>query len=247
MTARTLPMLALLLGLAACGGEGATGNAAAPAAAVKAAAAPTGQSWTEVVEKTAEGGYRMGNPNAPIKVVEYGSRTCPTCGSFAREGFQPLTTNYVATGKVSFEFRDFLVHGAPDLAAAVTGACGGAAPFFPILEQMYANQEATLKTLETTGADFQAGLQGASPTRIATAWAEKLGYDDFVKQRGVPAAKLNQCLSDEAAITDATKATEAAMQSGDVTGTPTFYLNGEKVEGVVSWKQLEDALKAAGA
>lgn len=247
MTARTLPTLALLLGLAACGGGGAGGNAAAPAEPVKAAAAPAGQSWTESVEKTPEGGYRMGNPDAPIKVVEYGSRTCPTCGTFAREGFRPLTENYVATGKVSFEFRDFLVHGAPDLAAAVVGACGGTAPFFPILEQMYANQDAVLDKMQSTTPEFQAGLQGASPTRIATAWAEHLGYDEFVKQRGVPAAKLTQCLSNEAAITDATKATEAAMQSGDITGTPTFYVNGEKAEGVVSWQQLETALKAAGA
>ena len=248
MTARFMPALALLLGLAACGGgEGAGGNAAAPAATVKAAAAPAGQSWTEMVEKTAEGGYRMGNPNAAIKLVEYGSRTCPTCGAFAREGFQPLTADYVATGKVSFEFRDFLVHGAPDLAAAVTGACGGAAPFFPILEQMYANQQATLEKLETTGQDFQAGLQGASPTRIATAWADHLGYVDFVKQRGVPEAKVKQCLSSEATINDATKATETAMQAGDISGTPTFYINGEKQEGIVNWKQLETALKSAGA
>lgn len=248
MIARILPALALF-GLAACGGEGAGtgGNAAAPAAPVKAAAAPAGQSWTETVSKTAEGGYRMGNPDAPIKLVEYGSRTCPTCGAFAREGFQPLTEKYVATGKVSFEFRDFLVHGPPDLAAAVTGQCGGPAPFFPLLEQMYANQPATLDTLQKLPPDFQTQLQGATPAKIATAWAEKLGYTDFVKQRGIPEAKLRACLTDEAALNEATKATEAAMQAGDVTGTPTFYVNGEKQDGIVNWEQLETALKAAGA
>lgn len=247
MAARFLPALAILAGLSACGGGDAGSNTAAPAAPVAGAAAPAGQNWTEVVEKTAEGGYRMGNPDAPIKLVEYGSRTCPTCGSFAREGYKPLTEQYVATGKVSFEFRDFLVHGAPDLAAAVTGACGGTAPFFPILEQMYANQQATLETLEQTPQEFQAQLQGASPARIASAWADRLGYDDFVKQRGVPEAKVRQCLADEAAITDATKATEAAMQSSQVSGTPTFIINGEVQQGIVSWQQLETALKAAGA
>lgn len=247
MTARILSAIALLAGLSACGGGETGSNSAAPAAPVKAAAAPAGQNWTEVVSKTPEGGYRMGNPDAPIKLVEYGSRTCPTCGSFAREGFKPLTEQYVATGKVSFEFRDFLVHGAPDLAAAVTGACGGTAPFFPILEQMYANQQATLEVLEKTPAAFQEQLQGASPARIATAWAERLGYDAFVKQRGIPDAKLKQCLADETAINDATKATEAAMQSNEVSGTPTFIINGEVQQGIVSWQQLETALKAAGA
>lgn len=246
MTARILPALALLAGLSACGGGEAGGNNAS-AAPVAGAPAPAGQNWTETVVKTPEGGYRMGNPDAPIKLVEYGSRTCPTCGSFAREGFKPLTEQYVATGKVSFEFRDFLVHGAPDLAAAVTGACGGTAPFFPILEQMYANQMATLEVLEKTPQDFQAQLQGATPSRIATAWAERLGFVDFLKQRGVPEARVRQCLANEAAINDATKATEAAMQSNAVSGTPTFQINGETQQGIVSWSQLETALKAAGA
>ena len=95
--------------LAACG-DGA-GNSSAPAAPVAAVTAPAGQSWLDTVAQT-EGGFRVGNPDAPVKLIEYGARSCPTCGAFAREGAEPLLNNYVASGKVSFEFRDFLVHGA---------------------------------------------------------------------------------------------------------------------------------------
>src|SRR3546814_9205378 len=81
------------------------------------------QDWTQVVSKSPEGGFVMGNPNAALKLVEYGSRSCPTCGVFGRDGIPPLEENYVKTGKVSFEFRDFPVHGGPDLGLSTLGRC----------------------------------------------------------------------------------------------------------------------------
>ena len=37
------------------------------------------------VVRTPAGGYRQGNPDAPVKLIEYGSRTCPTCARFAAD------------------------------------------------------------------------------------------------------------------------------------------------------------------
>jgi protein-disulfide isomerase len=232
------------LALAACSGGG-DGNvqSAAPVAAV---AAPAGANWTETVSKTAEGGYVMGNPAAAIKLVEYGSRTCPTCGAFAREGMEPLG-RYVATGKVSFEFRDYLVHGAPDLAAALLGQCGGTGPFFPILDQMYQNQSAYLDRLQQMSPAMQTQLQGMPPAQAIAALGEQMALIEFVKQRGVPEAKARACLADSAQIDTLTKHTQDATASGIVTGTPTFLLNGKKLENTVTWGQVEQALKAAGA
>jgi len=235
----------LPLTLAACSG-GDSSNTTQAAAPVAAATAPAGQNWTETVVKTDEG-YLMGNPNAPIKLVEYGARSCPTCGAFAREAFKPLTDNYVSTGKVSFEFRDFLVHGAPDVALTLLGQCGGTAPFFPILEQMYQNQNAFLDKLQTMPPAMQQSLANLAPTAVATKLAEHMGAIDFVKQRGIPEAKARACLADQKQLEIMAKPTENAMQSGTVTGTPTFLLNGKKMENVLSWSEMEKALKAAGA
>lgn len=235
----------LPLALAACSG-GDSSNTTQAAAPVAAATAPAGQNWTETVVKTDEG-YLMGNPNAPIKLVEYGARSCPTCGAFGREAFKPLTDNYVSTGKVSFEFRDFLVHGAPDVALTLLGQCGGTAPFFPILEQMYQNQNAFLDKLQTMPPAMQQSLANLAPTAVATKLAEHMGAIDFVKQRGIPEAKARACLADQKQLEIMAKPTENAMQSGTVTGTPTFLLNGKKMENVLSWSEMEKGLKAAGA
>uniref|UniRef100_UPI0035CC5047 thioredoxin domain-containing protein n=1 Tax=uncultured Sphingomonas sp. TaxID=158754 RepID=UPI0035CC5047 len=171
-----------LLALTACSGEtGAT--AAGNATTLATTPAPAGGNWTETVSRTPEGGYRMGNPEAPVKLVEYGARTCPTCGAFSRDAAVPLARDYVASGKVSFEFRDFLVHGAPDLAAALLGQCGGTATFFPVLDQMYAAQPATLDRLQQGGAALEQRLQALPPRQQIAALGDAMGLVDFVKQR----------------------------------------------------------------
>ena len=232
-----------LLALAACGGDNG-GNITAPANSVAAVAAPQGQDWTQVVSRTPEGGYVMGNPNASLKLVEYGSRTCPTCGAFGQTGMQPLENTYVKSGKVSYEFRDFMVH-APDLGVAILGHCAGTAPFFPILEQMYLEQPQFLEKLESAGS-FQQSIQGRTPQAQAVAWVEHLGYIDFLKQRGVPETQARACLADPKLMKAVTDLSQTAIDKG-VTGTPTFFLNGQKLENQVQWSQIEQSLKAAGA
>ncbi|WP_246248739.1 thioredoxin domain-containing protein [Sphingomonas hominis] len=233
--------LALMTG---CGG-GSSDAPSAPAGSVKAAAAPAGQDWTQTVSQTPEGGYVAGNPNATLKLVEYGSRLCPTCGAFANTGMRPLMDNYVKTGKVSYEFREFLVHGAPDFPPALLGRCGGTQPFFPLLEEMMAAQATILPKMEDAGA-FQQAQQGKAPGVMFTNWAEKLGYIDFVKQRGIPEAQARACLTDEKQIEALIKYMDAGTEKG-VQGTPTFFLNGKKLDNVVTWDGVEGALKTAGA
>ncbi|MFL0412709.1 thioredoxin domain-containing protein [Sphingomonas sp. 179-I 2A4 NHS] len=244
-TAATAPILGLALAMLAACGDNSGNSTSAPANSIAATPAPAGQDWTQVVSKTADGGFVMGNPNAPLKLVEYGSRTCPTCGNFGRTGTRPLEDNYIKSGKVSYEFRDFLVH-APDLGVALIGQCAGEGPFFGMLEQMFVDQDQFLSKLETVPADFQQRLQGMSPAQQATAWVEYLGVIDWAKQRGLTEQQARQCLADPARIEAVAKVSETAMRDKDVTGTPTFILNGEKLN-AASWPQVEEALKNAGA
>ncbi len=56
----------------------------------------------------------MGNPYAKTALVEYGSLACPHCRHFEETGYKPLVQQYVRTGRVSYEFRNFLLN-APDI------------------------------------------------------------------------------------------------------------------------------------
>lgn len=231
------------LALAACSGGG-DGNVQ-QAAPVAAAPAPAGGNWTETVARTEEG-FVVGNPAAPIKLVEYGARLCPGCKQFANTGFKPLMDGYVATGKVSFEFRDFLIHGPPELGLALLGQCGDKSAFFPILEQTYQNQDAMNQAMAAVSPAQQQALQGGSPTAIITGWTQAIGGIDFMKQRGLPEAKARQCLADQQRIDAITAITQKRGADGTVSGTPTLILNGTKLD-TISWTDVEKALKAAGA
>ncbi|WP_419809304.1 DsbA family protein [Sphingomonas sp.] len=242
--------ITLALAVAACGGGSSGGNTVA-ATPVAGATPPAGQDWTQTVSKTAEG-YVMGNPNAPIKLVEYGSRLCPTCGALANEGFPTLTGTFVKSGKVSFEFREFLVHGPMDMPPALIGTCVGTEPFFPLLEQMFQNQQQFVNGLQAAPAAVQQQIQAqmqSKPIEAFRSMATAMGLIEFVKARGIPEAKAQACLGNQAEIDRLTKQTSdnGPGGTGIVTGTPTLLINGRAAEGVITWPALQTALKNAGA
>jgi protein-disulfide isomerase len=248
MKFRILCAVLPVLLVTACGKGDAGGNSSAPAAApVAGAKAPAGQNWVDVVSKTPEGGYRMGNPNAAVKLIEYGSRSCPHCAAFDAEGFPVLKSGPIAAGKMSYEFRDFPVHGAVDMAPILLGQCVEPAQFFPMLDQMMVSQPQLIGRADKIPDADQARLQKASPGEVTAYLANFYGYVDFVKQRGVPDAKVKACLSDPKALESIAKQTETANRLYNVSGTPTFIVNGTVATNVYDWAALQPVLKAAGA
>lgn len=242
-----LAVVPLLLAAACNNGGTADGSAsAATGAKVAAKAPPAGQSWTDIVAATPEGGVRMGNPDAPIKLVEYGSRSCPHCAKFDREGFPALKAGAIASGKLSYEFRDYPVHGALDIGPIMLGNCVEPAAFFPMLQQMMENQESLLaKASSITPAENQQ-LAGKSPNEVAAFLADRLGYIDFVKQRGVAETRARTCLSDKTALTRLSQNIQTANERYNISGTPTFLINGVVQENTGEWSQLQPKLAAAG-
>jgi protein-disulfide isomerase len=231
----------LALTLVACGGE-TSANGGAASGPVEA---DTSQNWAEVVEKTEEGGYRMGNPDAPITIVEFASLTCSHCADFAEQSFEPLTTNYVANGLVSFEVRNF-VRDPLDLSAALLTRCNGTGPFFQLNERLFANQAAMFQTIQ--GAD-QAGLQAAStPAAIESGeafvtYANASGLTALVGGLGITEERARECLTDTEARDELVEMRNRALSQHNVTATPSFIINGEMASGVSSWPQLDARLQ----
>ncbi|MFL6743720.1 MAG: thioredoxin domain-containing protein, partial [Sphingomicrobium sp.] len=135
---RFLVCMTAAAALAACGSK--EDNAASNAPInLTPVAPPAGGDWTQTVVATPEGGMLMGNPNAKVKLVEYGSLTCPHCRAFDEEGVPALLGKYVKSGQVSWEFRNY-VRDAADLTAALIARCNGAKGFFPLVRALYHDQ-----------------------------------------------------------------------------------------------------------
>jgi protein-disulfide isomerase len=241
-----LAVSAVALMLAACGEKTATPDAsgAADAPAGPAVAAPAGQNWVDVVAATPEGGFRMGNPDARVKLVEFASLTCPHCREFHEAAASTLKSKYVASGNVSYEYRNFVLNG-PDYAATVLARCQGPAAFFGLLDSFYADQMGWTEPFGRIGKADQEALSKLPEDQAIARMAELGGLADYVKLRGIPRAKFDQCLADPAQLKAVNDLRNQAVNELKLTGTPSFIINGTVQEGVFSWADLETKLQAA--
>ena len=236
-----LTLVALSLGLAACNrSEDAAKPRGEPIAAVPA---PAGTSWSATVNETPEGNFVMGNPDAKLKLVEYGSFTCSHCADFA-ETASPEIRERVDTGKMSYEFRTY-VRDPIDLTTALLARCGGKDVFYPLSEQFFANQKAMFDKVQGQEGAFK-GVEQLPPAQRPVAIAQIAGLIDFAKQRGISEDQAKQCLADTATAEKLAKGVEAANNQYQIQGTPSFLINGVLVDNVANWASLEPKLKEAG-
>ncbi|HEY0112760.1 MAG TPA: thioredoxin domain-containing protein [Allosphingosinicella sp.] len=237
---------ALALLLAGCGDEGSGNGQAAGgnAAPLQQIAAPNGD-WTQTVEETPQGGYRMGNPNAPVKLVEYGSISCSHCAEFSETATEPLKNNYVKSGQVSWEFRPYLLF-PTDPGITMLLRCQGPTPFFHLADQLYADQANWAGKLQNLSAADQQQIQSMPAEERAAALVRLTGVDQFFRQRGMPESKVNSCLADKAGLQRLAEITDQGNREG-VTGTPTFFINGKVVTltSAQYWRELEPQLRSA--
>ena len=242
MTAvRRIGFAVALLFLAACNQKAAT----APAADHKHAAMPRStRDWTQSVIATPEGGFLMGNPAAKVKVVEYGSLTCPHCGAFARESEPLLVAQYVKPGLVSYEFRNF-ARDPLDLAASLLVRCAGVAPFFKLIDQLYADQDQWLGKVEKMSQADSTRINALPRTQGVIELVKIAGLDRFVAMRGIPWTRAQLCLTDQKGQQKVAAIRSEGIQKYSIEGTPTFIINGEKADGVYDFSTMEPRLQAA--
>lgn len=238
-----------LVAIAGCNSK--QGDAATKQASVKLEMAkpPAGGDWTMVVNPTPAGGFMMGNPNAKVKLVEFGSLTCPHCREFDETGVPELTSKYVKSGQVSWEFRNY-VRDPFDLTASLIARCNGAKSFFPLMRAFYKDQPVWVGKLQAAPQSQLEGLQNLPPNREFVEAAKVAGFPEWAAARGVPVEKSTQCLANEQTINQLVQTTsDATNQYPDFPGTPTFILNGTMVKmgagGGSVWQQLRTSLDHA--
>lgn len=238
-----LGMAALALAAAGCDKK----DAAAPDTAKVAAPvipAPNGGEWTEQVVATPQGGFLMGNPDAPVKLLEYASLTCPHCSDFTKNAADPLKAKYVKTGQVSWEFRNFVLNPL-DVAATLLARCQGPGPFFKLTEQAYADQQKWLGQFSATSKPDMDRIAALPQDQQFVALAKAAGLDQFFRARGLPEAKIEACLTDKAGLDTILAIRDRGTKEDKVTGTPSFLINGKPQEGVFDWTGLEAKLREA--
>ena len=234
---------AAVLALSACGGEDANlanANVSAPLTQIPA---PNNGSWTQVVSQTEQGGFRMGNPNAPVKLVEYASISCHVCQEFAEAATDRLEDVYVSSGQVSWEYRPFVLFPS-DPGLFMLLRCQGPTPYFRLVEELYEQQPQWMARLQSLPPAQMQQLEGMSPNARAAFMVRATDLEGFFRQRGMPQARLDSCLADSQAIVQLAEQTRVGAEQDGVSGTPSFFINGTRQD-VTTWSALEPRLRSA--
>lgn len=169
----------------------------------------------------------LGDPGAPVLVVEWSDYQCPFCGRFFNETEPQIIEEYVNTGKVQFAYRDFAFLGPESIAAAVAGRCANEqGKFWEYHDALF----------EAQNGENQGTFEDASLKSIAA-------------NLGLNTGQFNSCLDSRKYEDDVTADTSAGREAG-VSGTPTTFINGRKLEGAQPYVQfktvIDEELASAG-
>lgn len=178
---------------------------------------PNDQTAAEL--RVAADDHVLGSAEAPVTVIEYGDFQCPVCGEFDAETFPAIRAAYIDTGKVRWVFRHFplrAIHPQAENAARAAECAGAQGVFWEYGELLFSNQSA-------------------------------LGTDDLVayaNQLGLDASGLWQCVETDVTAERVQRDVSSGQALG-VTGTPTFFIDGQRVAGFRSVAQFRELLDAA--
>lgn len=161
----------------------------------------------------------IGEPDAPVTIIEYASLTCPHCASFHREVLPGLKERYIDSGKVKLVFRDFPLDQVA-LRAAVVAHCGGPARYGQFLDVLFENQE-----------------------RWAYADDPVAALKQIASLAGLSGEQVDACLADESMVDAVLQSRLDAQAQYDVRSTPTFVIDGKAYPGSRSVEAFAEILE----
>ncbi len=143
----------------------------------------------------------LGNPNAPVTILDYSSMTCPHCAAFHTETLPKIKEKYIDTGKVKLVFRDFPFDQAA-LRASMLARCAPAERYYPLLDVLFKAQAQWARA--------------ADPAKALSQYGKLAG----MSQETIDACMANQTLADGILNIRMTGQNQHRIES-----TPTFILN----------------------
>ncbi|MBN8185856.1 DsbA family protein [Salipiger thiooxidans] len=148
----------------------------------------------------------LGQADAPVEIIEYGSFTCPHCAAFEENVFPQIKENYIDTGKVKFTFREAYFN-KYDMWASLMARCGGEMKYFGIVDMIYSTQNEWAR---------QSSEQGVADA------IRKMGL-----QAGIGQEELDACMQDGEQLKALVAWYQDNVEKDGFNSTPSFMVDGE--------------------
>jgi protein-disulfide isomerase len=165
---------------------------------------------------TSDGFPYIGAANAPVTIIAYEDYGCPHCRDFTLQTEPQIEQNYVATGKVKIVAHYFGFNTATQTVAVGAMCAAQQGKYWQFNNLLFANQ--SVLTLSVLSA--------------------------FAQQAGLNVSDFNQCVQSPANLAKVQESTNQAYAAG-LQGTPTFFINGQKVEGALPYDQFSTIINQA--
>lgn len=169
---------------------------------------------TEVLKPGPLPDKALGDANAPVKIVEYMSMTCPHCANFHNNTFDKIKEKYIDSGKVYFVIREFPFD--PRAAAAfMLARCAPENQYYPFVSMLFKQQQTWATAQDARGALLQ-----------------------MSKLAGFSQESFEACLTNQKLLDDVNATMQRGAGEFGVNSTPTFIINGKKYAGDMSLETM---------
>lgn len=178
----------------------------------------------EAVEVSIDDDAILGDPDAPVTIIEFSDYQCPFCRNFWDETLPLIIGEYVSVGKVKFVYRDFPLSSHPlALPFAEAAECSADQDKYwemhdVIFEEQGKLVDGTLDSIDVT--DF-------------SDWAEDLEMN---------VEEFETCMADHKYLEEIQKDFDDGAAAG-VSGTPSFFINGEMITGALPFEAFKTVIE----
>lgn len=162
----------------------------------------------------------VGDPNAPVVIVEYASMTCPACARFHNGPYKEIKKRYIDTGIARLISREFPFDPVAE-AAFMLARCSGD-NYFPMINTLFAQQSQWARAERPSAQLFQ-----------------------IAKLAGFTEESFNQCFQDNELLQNIRKVRATGQNDYKVDSTPTFFIDGNRYPGNMSADQMGILIEAA--
>lgn len=161
----------------------------------------------------------LGNPDAPVTMIEYSSLTCPHCAAFHRDTLPKIKKEFIETGKVKLVYRDFPFDGVA-LGGAMLARCVPTERYFGFMETLFSTQSNWAYSKNPLQA-----LMG------------------LAQLAGIPQDKFQACLSDQQVMAGIKAKQQEGQDKFGIDSTPSFVIDGKVIAGNQPFDAFAQALR----
>ncbi len=180
----------------------------------------------------------LGDPNAPVEIIEYASITCNHCATFHNNVLPRIKEKYVDTGKAKIVVRSFLLNGIDAQGSAIS-RCVPERRYFAFMDALFERQTEWYDIPEYQRLSGLHDQQTAGQMFVEHTMSE---ISKIARQVGLNQAKIDECATNEVIGEYLFSIYQEAVDKYKVNSTPTIIVNGNKTNN--DYASIERAIEA---